>query len=95
MKVGRSIVAAGAAVVLGGTGALVLPAVASASRGPLPRARMGHDFPFSRSARSSDQGSCDGCRPELVIPRADGGARVVRPEPRVLARGSGLSGGAS
>jgi hypothetical protein len=31
MKIRRSIVAAGAAVVLGGTGALVLPAVASAS----------------------------------------------------------------
>lgn len=31
MKVRRSVVAAGAAVVLGGTGALVLPAVASAS----------------------------------------------------------------
>jgi hypothetical protein len=31
MKVRRSIVAAGAAVVLGGTGAMVLPAVASAS----------------------------------------------------------------
>ncbi len=50
--------------------------------------------PRNRSARFSS-GLIRGCRPELGDLRAGGVARVVRPEPRVLIRGSGLCGGAS